>query len=220
MTKKIWSKNIIGARSYNSRKPLTKICTTFLPPKNKHCYILNKHNNNTTSWLTTLQNQEIPVSQWISLEFIVDSSRRRRTFGDWRFPLSLKFSCVPDIDPTRRKWSMLIGSLVEVRTLHAAPWDFFSAMGFVWSYSVQNLVRVLPLWMGEPESWLVWKTLLISAGEISYIGNVHIDLDGLYGIRELGNRLRRPNCPAGIVLVLFMCTLTYLTVRVLAIMDL
>ena len=25
---------------------------------------------------------------------------------------------------------------------------------------------------------------------------MHIDLDGLYGIRELGNRLRRPNCPA------------------------
>ena len=45
--------------------------------------------------------------------------------------------------------------------------------------------------------------LLILVGEISYIGNVHIDLDGLYGIRELGNRLRRPNCPAGIVLVRF-----------------
>ena len=43
--------------------------------------------------------------------------------------------------------------------------------------------------------------LLIWAGEIPYIGNVHIDLDGLYGIRELENRLRRPNCPAGIVLV-------------------
>ena len=39
--------------------------------------------------------------------------------------------------------------------------------------------------------------LLIWAGEISYIGNVHIDLDEPYGVRELGNRLRRPNCPAG-----------------------
>lgn len=29
----------------------------------------------------------------------------------------------------------------------------------------------------------------IWAGEISYIGNVHVDLDELYGIRELGNRL-------------------------------
>ena len=52
--------------------------------------------------------------------------------------------------------------------------------------------------MGEPVPSLEGHTLLILVGEIPYIGNrVFI------GWRQgLVNRRRRPNCPAGIVLVL------------------